>query len=414
MSYRAAVLVLTSSILLGLGINSAATGPILPELSANNNIPLIQAGLIFSMIFLGSIPSGLAAGVISDRVGRVPVLLFGVLLQVVTTVGITLSRSLPVVLGFGLLAGVGGGAVMVCTNVLVADLSKERSVSALNLVNVFFGIGAIAGPALAALSLRLWNTGLPAIWVGSLVMCSQVPFILLLNRHAQSRPRPEPPPTSHKEGVASVGGGSGLTPRGGSMALLLALPIVWILGMSLFFDVGTEQTLAGWIAVYMHESTALTLADAALVASGYWIAFTLGRMAGAGVGSRRPPGTVLAAGLSIAAAGILVVNLGAGRLLPSVFGFLVTGIGLGPVWPTIVAMIGHESSGSAGAAVGVASAVGGAGGVLFPWLEGVLMGRFGPAAGVRMYLVTLLGTALLVVAAGLSARSTRRRALKQP
>ncbi len=52
--------------------------------------------------------------------------------------------------------------------------TAHRSTAALNLVNVFFAVGAVAGPFVASLTLRWWGSALPALWLGALLFLPQL------------------------------------------------------------------------------------------------------------------------------------------------------------------------------------------------------------------------------------------------
>ena len=385
MSSRSTALISLCVITTGIGIITADFGPLLLELAPRSGVPLQQAGVIVSLLFLGAALSPLAAGPLSDRLGRKSVLLFAMILESVATICLTFSQSFPVTAASAFLSGAGGGAVVLSTSVLLAEAFSRESVSALNIMNVFFGVGAFGGPALASLAMRNLQTGMPAMWIGAAVVLSQVPFVATLKI---LRP-------GHSEMVgadlarARVDNSSS---RGGRP---LFSPILWAFAAALFFSAATEQTLGGWIAVYMHQSAALSIAEAALVVSGFWISFTLGRLCAAGLSLRSTPRLVLLGSVLVLLSGITLVNLSAGRAMLTVAGFLLTGLGLGPVTPTIYALVGRAFPLGTGAAMGFAQAVGLWGAILFPWLAGNLMGRFGPATGVRVILLTAIAVASL-------------------
>src|SRR4051794_28513279 len=163
-----------------LGLLTAALGPALPDLAANTSSNLATIGAIFTALFLGGFMTQLIAGPLNDRFGQRPVLLAGVGLLAAGICGIAVSHSLPLTLACALVAGLGHGAIDVSTNVLIAQVFAARSASALNLLNVFFGVGAVAGPAIAGLALRVWGTALPALWLGAGLMLLQAPFVLRL------------------------------------------------------------------------------------------------------------------------------------------------------------------------------------------------------------------------------------------
>ena len=382
MSSRSAQLVTLCMITTGIGIITAGIGPLLLELASRSGVPLQNAGVIISLLFFGAALSPLAAGPLSDRLGRKGVLLFAMILESVATICLTFSRSFSITAASAFLSGAGGGAVVLSASVLLSEAYSGKSVSALNIMNVFFGIGAFGGPAAASLAMRAVHTGAPAMWVGAAVILSQVPFVAVL-----PIPRPGTSPAEGAELAPDV-----TSARDGR---LLLSPLLWVLAAALFFSAATEQTFGGWIAVYMHQSTALSIAEAALVTSGFWVSFTLGRLCAAWLGLRSSPRLVLLGGVAALLAGIAIVNLSAGRVVPTVAGFLLAGFGLGPVTPTVYALVGRAFSREAGTAMGFAQAVGLSGAILFPWLTGNLMGRFGPATGARVMAFTALAIALL-------------------
>ncbi len=381
MSRRTSTLVYSCIVYSGFGIIGAGIGPLLPNLAKINNASLAEIGLLFTGLFLGAVVSQLVAGPIADRAGRKPVLLFGIVLMIVTTVGLTESRALALTLAFATLWGVGLGATELAANVLITELYAERSVSALNLLNVFYGLGAFAGPALVSLSWEWWHTGMPALWLGAAVVAVQVPFITRL--------------TEVRAGGSREAGRAAAAGKAGGVRPVYRSPFLWALGAALLVYVGTEQMVGGWATVYMTRTTSLAISSAALVASGFWIAYTFGRVAGAAVGVGLRARVVLSASLAVAAAGMLLVNLTAGNIPLSIVGFLITGFGFGPIYPTTMAIIGRSFAGATGKAIGTAGALGSAGGMVLPFLDGVFIGRLGPAAGAHFAILAVFAVAAL-------------------
>lgn len=405
MSYRSSVLFFSSLIYIGLGITLSAIGPLLPSLAQRNGVGLSEIGLVFTGIFLGAMVAQLVAGEVADRVGRRPVYLFGVIVMVFATIGLIESRLFALTIAMAAAWGIGLGAAELAANVLAAELFPNRSVSSLNLLNVFFGVGSFVGPALVSLALGWWHAGTPALLIGGALIATQVPFVARL-RDGGSR-------TSISTAKAVAGShdtppaelpDSTPPPRGRSV---YGSPLLWVLGAALLVYVGAEQMTGGWTAVFMERTTALALRGAALVASGFWVAFTLGRAAVAVFGARVAPRAVLTAGVATALAGALIVNLGAGNTQLSIAGFLLIGLGFGPIYPTTLAIAGRWFAGAAGKAIGAAGALGSVGGMIFPFLDGVLIGRDGPLAGARFAVLAIVAVvALLAVARALAGRST--------
>lgn len=149
------------------GIIVAGFGPALPDLAANTGSSLAAAGSLISALFVGALVSQIFVGPIQDRFGVRPVLMAGLVVIAVGVAAATLSTSLAPAWGFMLFAGLGDGVLIVGVNVMVALVFASRSVMALNLSNVFFGIGAVAGPAFAGFAKAQWGTAVPVLWLAA-------------------------------------------------------------------------------------------------------------------------------------------------------------------------------------------------------------------------------------------------------
>jgi MFS family permease len=89
-------------------------------------------------------------GRVSDRVGRIPVIVAGLLLCAAVLPLIFRSASLPAFLLLAPLLGLGVGAVTPVTNALIADLaSAGRLGAAMGVFGTIWDVGEAAGPVLA-------------------------------------------------------------------------------------------------------------------------------------------------------------------------------------------------------------------------------------------------------------------------
>jgi fucose permease len=256
----------------------------------------------------------------------------------------------------------GHGAVDVGTNILIAQVFARRSAAALNLLNVFFGAGAVAGPLAASLALRQWDTALPALWVGVGLLALSFG---LLPRLPGLRPS-----------------AAGPARAGYSALALLRSPVLWVLGGVLLLYVGLENGMASWTTEYLRRTTPLATAAAALVTSGFWLALTLGRVAAAVAGLRLSADRILRLTLGGALAGGALLAASTGQAWLSLAGVLLTGLCYGPVFPTMLSVTTARYPQAPGTATSVVVSFASAGGMLLPWLQGVLLERAGPPASV--------------------------------
>ena len=146
-STRNKVLILTSGLFFAIGL-LALIGRSLPDLARNNNTDLASAGAIFTALYLGSIPAVLVSGWLNDKYGPITVMVIGMVIMAVGLLAVTQSHSLLLTLALMAFAGVGDGALVVGANIIVAQTFARRRATALSLMNVFYGVGAIVGPVL--------------------------------------------------------------------------------------------------------------------------------------------------------------------------------------------------------------------------------------------------------------------------
>ena len=399
MSSRARIIIASSCITyLSLGIAGATLGPLLPELSGRTGIALSGAGLILSFYYLGGVLSRLVAGMLSDRYGPVAIVLGGLIVEACSGIFLTLSRSPAVLYASSFLLGVALGAGLLGAVMIAATLVPRRSVALANLVNAFWGIGSFVGPALFSAVSASTHSGLPVIWIAGGIAVVAIPLLLGPRRHAGS--------ASDEIDLDPRKGGA--PERAPSLrAGLLRVPSFWLFGLILLFDVGTESTIGGWTAVYLHRSMSVNLEIAALVVSGFYVSFAAGRMVSAAVGSRVAAPWVLSGGLFFALSGMGLVSATPGHFAPSIVGFILAGLGIGPIYPTITALVTRTFGARAGTAVGLTGSLGFVGGVVFPWAAGILMPVRGAAASMRLSEVLIVIVALLSYLLVVSGRHTR-------
>lgn len=132
-----------------------AVGVIIPEVVKQFNLSLTQAAAFHyvPMIFIGL--SGLFLGQLADRLGRKKIILFGLLLYTLACVAFALGQSFMFYLLLLGLCGLSIGLFKTGALALIGDVSDNAKshTSLMNRVEGFFGLGAIAGPALVAILL---------------------------------------------------------------------------------------------------------------------------------------------------------------------------------------------------------------------------------------------------------------------
>ncbi|HWQ45516.1 MAG TPA: MFS transporter [Longilinea sp.] len=359
---RRYILALACTLFFSLGLMTAALGPLLPTLADQTGVDLAAVGVVFTGIFFGALAAQIVSGPLGDRWGQVWVVLIGAGLIMVGTLLISFSTTLPLLLAMAVLAGFGHGSVDLGGNVWIAQLFNHRSVSAVNLLNFFFGLGATSGAAVAGLAMRWWGTGLPALWLSSALDALAILGLILARGLFKN-------PPERMASAATV-----------TKNLIYTTPVVWAFGLLILIYVGIENGVGGWTTTFMQQASDVQAAQAALITSGFWLMLTAGRMVSATLGMRLAAHRILIATLigTSLAGGLLI--LGHGNLILSTVAILLMGFCFGPVYPTMIAITTSVFPKDAGKAAGVVASMGSVGGMVLPWLLGIVLAKLGISA----------------------------------
>ncbi|MBP7568650.1 MAG: MFS transporter [Acidobacteria bacterium] len=349
---RGALDAVAAAAMLVFGIIVALLGAVMPILSSRLALGLGDVGTLFLAMNGAMLAASLLVGPSMDRFGMKAPLAIGILLA-----GGSLA-SIAAVPGFGpLLAavaclGFGGGILNAGTNTLVADLhdDPDAKASALNLLGVFYGIGALLLPfGVGALVARV---GLPALLLGAAALC------LVIAVAAVALPFPA---AKQAQGWPIARAGR-----------FLRMPFVLAAAFLLFFESGNEFVLGGYFATFLTQALALPAAAASYPLAAYWAAILLGRLAlSRGLLARVGAHTAVMAGALLALAGALAVAF-APSLPVAVLGIVLTGLALAGIFPTVLGIAGARFPDHSGTVFGILFTVGLTGGMTMPWLAGHL------------------------------------------
>jgi fucose permease len=214
------------------------------------------------------------------------------------------------------LLGVGGGIVVTGANALVSDVSQAHRAIALNLVNLFFGLGGLATPFIAAnLFARNW-----------LRLCYTIASLTVVTLAIEAATKMPAPAGAERFVLAQA-------------APALARPLLFLLGLFLFLYVSCEVGIWNWlprhlIAQGIPESRALNI-----LSLGFALGLLIGRVGISPILIRVPAITVmLAASAAMAVTTFLMLRTN-GPAAAAVLVFLA-GLAMAPVFPTTLAVVG--------------------------------------------------------------------------
>ncbi len=329
------------------GIVMAILGAIMPSLFEMIQFNKSEAGDLFFLMNLAMLLMSLVFGPVVDRFGYKLFLIFCSFLVAFSLFLFTAASNYAMILAAAVIIGFGGGGLNGGTNALTSDIHPEKRGSALNLLGIFFGFGALTIPFLIGVMLE--RIGLRNILILSILL-SLVPFFLFL---IFSFPEPKLQQGFPLSQVRNI----------------MKNPVLWLCGFLLFFQSGNEFTLGGWISTYLHEFFGLTPKAASFVLAGYWAAIMGGRL----VSSRlvkvwKNQNIVFASALVSLAAAVLIVAAPSGFL--ATLGVVAIGLGFAAIFPTTLAVVGESFPRFSGTAFSFVFVIALTGGMTSPWLTG--------------------------------------------
>jgi len=353
------------------GIVLFLMGTLLPTL----HVSYAQAGRLGSIPLIGILIATIVVGPILDIHGAKQILILALILIAGSLALIPSLHAFWQLELCCLAYGFGGGILNTATNVLIADLHAKSRASALNLLGFFFSAGAVLAPLLMSITGGWLSPSVALRLLAGITAAVLGPVILFRF----------PPPLQagvHFRNVISV----------------LNQPAVWLFGLLLFFESGSENCMFVWSSKVVADVLHTTPGRGNLALVGLGAALGIGRL-GAVCWLRwlGNLGTIwLSASLVIT--GILVA-LAARGLTAMVIAIIIIGFGISAIFPTILGLAGDRFSAETGTVFGAIIALGMLGGVAGPSL-GAYAITYGPLHVLWIPATSALAIGILAALAG--------------
>jgi fucose permease len=317
-------------------------------------------------------------GRLFDRLPGHPVAVSGLLSMAILMVFMPLLPWLWLLILAMFLYGLTESLFDVGGNTLIVRVHGDQVGPFMTALHFFFGAGAFIAPIAVGWAISVTHSIGWAYWGLALLMAPAM--LWLLGRRS---------PAAKMDGAAAAAGHANV----GLVALIALL---------FFFYVGAEVGFSGWVSSYAVTTGLLSEADAAFLASAFWAAFTVGRLAAIPIASRVRPRYVLLIDLL----GMLI-SLGLIVLLPQSrlalwAGALGAGLFMASAFPTNINFASRRLT-LTGRLTGLFLSVASLGAMILPLPIGLILKDIGPQFAMGSFCVYVV--AALVVWAVLMARS---------
>lgn len=346
-------------IFVSLGLPDSLLGSGWPKMQVEFGVPSSYAGYVFMMISAMTIISALLSPKLIQRLHVKWIVTVSIMLTVFGLLGFSFCTQYWMLLVCAIPYGLGAGAIDAAMNHYVAN---NYSGAVMNFLHCFYGVGAMISPYLMALAIKVahWNEGYR--WTAFLQIGILLVVISSWSLWQQSDSKAD-------ESKIDSAGIKETIKQPGVMATLLAF----------FAYSAGEATCFLWVPSYFAGTR--TGISSELVASFGSLIFgglMLGRLIAGFIANRLGDRRMIRSGTMVELIGILLTALPIKGYLVAAIGFLIIGIGMGPIYPSIqhMAPINFGKRYSA-AVIGLQMAFAYTGSTFMPTVFGILQQKLG-------------------------------------
>ncbi len=353
--------------------------PMLGALLPGYHLTAGQEGGLTMINALGLVVASLAAGPVIDKRGNKSALLVGLFLVAAALFAAPNAGNFAGLLAVYCVLGLGGGIVVTGANSLVGAVEPTRRGSALNLLNLFFGLGGILTTYAAS---HLFTA------VSLCYSIATLTVIALIVNAVVAMPGPS--------GAASF--------RMSDVPALLGNPALLLLSFFLFLYVACEVGVWNWLNSYLQAAGFDPARAGSVVSYGFAFGILVGRIVISRVLVKVPGLTVLLFSAAlIAITTFITLRLHSqSAITVAVF---CTGLSMAPVFPTTLAVVGDTFPRDIATAMGIA--------ITFGWIglavSSPIIGAVKGASNLGDALLLLPIFAVLMIVVNLVLRSRARR-----
>jgi FHS family Na+ dependent glucose MFS transporter 1 len=342
-----------------LGLGMGVVGPTIPSLAAQVGVSVGTMGLLFVIGSVGYTIGTSLSGRIFDKLPAHPVLGLSMLACAGLTALIPFIPTFWLLAALYLVRGIFDSMAGASPNTLLVWIHKEKAPPYINALHFFFGLGAFVSPFLFGLLIKTDSGYQWIFWL----LAGYAALVGLRLLTLPGSPRPEAPPT----------------PAAQQANLKIPYPLVFAAALFLFFYVGAELSFGNWVYTYTLSLNLTHAAGAAFLNSGFWFAFTLGRLISVPLAMRFKPAQIVSIGL----AGALLFAALPFFFPTSLTALWVVAIGMGlfmaPIWPGGFNLAGQSLALTA--TIGSIILLGDSlGGMILPSATGKIIEIAGPSA----------------------------------
>jgi len=307
---------LTFMMFMMFAMTTDSVGVIIPEVIKAFHLSMTAGGAFHYASMSAIAFAAITLGFLADLIGRKKTIIFGLVLFALNSYLFSVANSFSVFVLLLVISGAAIGIFKTGALALIGDISHstQEHTSTMNLVEGFFGVGAIIGPAIVA---RLLAGGVSWKWL--YVIAGTICIVLIITASLVRYPRTMKAPTERINLARTFH--------------LFKSPFALGFSLACFLYVSVECAVYVWLPTYIEGHKPSSLFMATYVVSIFFILRAAGRFLGAWVIERWCWTTVLV----VFSGAILICFLGAmfGGADATVYLLALSGLFMSVIYPTL-------------------------------------------------------------------------------
>ncbi|MDR1245774.1 MAG: MFS transporter [Clostridiales Family XIII bacterium] len=300
------------------GLSENVKGPAIPSIQSDFGIDEFQVGLLLAINAFGYLIACGYTAPLAAKSGLRPTLAVSLIGMALSGIGICLSPGfLPLALSFFVMY-LGNGMLEITLGLMAATIFTKNTGAMLNISHFFYGLGSMIGPVLSArlMAATMENTTLGWRYMYLIILSfALIPLILgLIGRMAER--------SGDRQKLR--------------ITAFLKKPWVWpiILGLSLSYV--CEMGIGGWLVNFLEKAYAFESGDAAFILAAFFACFTAARLILGPLTDK--VGFTRSMLIATSFSGLaIIIGVAAGR--PGIALLIIAGIGVAPIYPTMLAIV---------------------------------------------------------------------------
>ncbi|CAI7639295.1 unnamed protein product [Penicillium glandicola] len=344
-----------------MGASDAAYGPLIPYFESYYDISYTVVSLLFLSPVCGYMFAALLNNDIHTRLGRRGIACIHSVCHLLTFVVVSLHPPYPALVISLAIGGVGSGLADSGWNAWICGMTNSNEL--LGIMHGLYGVGAMISPLVATLLVSKANVPWFRFY-NIMTVCAVIEVVVCITAFWDSGPDDFQMSENIEE-----------SHRGSLQRVVFHGPyarVTWTCAFFLLIYMGIEVAMGGWTVTYMMKVHHGNPFASGMAATGFWLGITCGRIILGFVTAK------LGQALAITIYSLATIVFGFGFwLLPNLYAAIVAvslqGFFLGPLFPSIIVVVTkilprtlHVSC------IGFASAVGGAGAAVLPFMVGAI------------------------------------------